>query len=375
MNIKTVFIRKRGNKYCVMLEYLDSDSGKYKQKTHVSFTNKKEAEKALVDLKYSINNNKFSRPSEITLVDRCNLYVDGIKKNASPNTIDSYNNCIKNHILPYFRNVKLCEVTPSILQSYINKEYDGYSVGTAKLNVLFIKAVLKESYRLKEIPENICDFVKTPSIIEERDDKIDPYNEIEVQLLIKKIEGHYLELPILLMLTLGLRKTEATGLTWSCVDFKENKISIENILHYKKDDGFILKKPKTKSSRRTLITPIELMNKLKSERIRQNELKLKGLLKNDLDLVCLNTKLKPMHSKNVNNGFNNFCRLNDLRRIKIHDLRHTNATLLIASGTNFKTVSERLGHKDIGITLNKYSHVLEDMDKKASENIGKIMFK
>jgi integrase len=82
-----------------------------------------------------------------------------------------------------------------------------------------------------------------------------------------------------------------------------------------------------------------------------------------------------LHPKNINKGFDNFCRLNNFRRIKIHDLRHTNATLLIASGTNFKTVSERLGHKDIGITLNKYSHVLEDMDKKASENIGKIIFK
>lgn len=375
MNIKTVFIRKRGNKYCVMIEYLDSDSGKYKQKTHESFTNKKEAEKTLVDLKYSINNNKFSRPSEITLVDRCKLYVDGIKKNASPNTIYSYRNCVKNHISPYFNNAKLSEITPSLLQSYINREYDNYGVNTAKLNTLFIKAVLKESYRLKEISENVCDFVKIPTIIEEKDDKIDPYNEKEVQLLIKKIEGHFLELPILLMLTLGLRKTEATGLTWSCIDFKENKISIENILYYKNKDGFELKKPKTKSSKRTLITPIELMNKLKNEKIRHNELKLKGLLKNELDLVCLNTKLKPLHPKNVNNGFDNFCRLNNLRRIKIHDLRHTNATLLIASGTNFKTVSERLGHKDIGITLNKYSHVLEDMDKKASENIGKIIFK
>jgi integrase len=177
------------------------------------------------------------------------------------------------------------------------------------------------------------------------------------------------------MLSLGLRKTEATGLTWDFVDFKENKISIENILYYKSDDGFMLKKPKTKSSRRTLIAPIELMHKLKSERIRQNELKLKGLLENTLDLVCLNTKLKPMHSKNVNEGFDNFCKAKNIRRIKIHDLRHTNATLLVSSGTDYKTISERLGHADISITINRYSHVLEDMDKSASENIGKILFK
>lgn len=375
MNIKSVFIRKRGNKYSVVMEYLDNNTGKYKQKTHQSFTNKKEAEKSLVDLKYSINNNKFSRPSELTLVDRCKMYVEGIEKNASPNTTDSYNNCIKNHISPYFRDIKLSNVTPSTLQAYINREYDNYGSSTAKLNTLFIKAVLKESYRLKEIQENLCDFVKVPTIIEEDNNKTNPYNEEEVRLLIKKIEGHFLELPILLMLTLGLRKTEATGLTWDCVDFENKKISIENILFFQNGGKFILKKPKTITSKRTLIAPIELMNKLKTEKIRQNELKLKGLLKNNLNLVCLNTKLKPLHPGNVNRDFDNFCSLNKIRRIKIHDLRHTNATLLIASGTNFKTVSERLGHKDIGITLNRYSHVLEDMDKKASENIGKIIFK
>jgi hypothetical protein len=64
-------------------------------------------------------------------------------------------------------------------------------------------------------------------------------------------------------------------LTWNCVDFESKKISIENILYNKSGgDGFILKKPKTKTSRRTLIAPIELMNKLKSERIRQNGIML-----------------------------------------------------------------------------------------------------
>jgi len=177
------------------------------------------------------------------------------------------------------------------------------------------------------------------------------------------------------MLTLGLRKTEATGLTWDCVDFENKKISIESILYYRNKEGFSLKKPKTKSSKRTLTAPPELMDRLKIERIKQNELKLKGILTNKLNLVCLNTKLNPIYPRNVNKNFDNFCKINNLRRIKIHDLRHTNATLLVSSGTDFKTISERLGHADISITLNRYSHVLEDMDKNASENIGNILFK
>ena len=63
-----------------------------------------------------------------------------------------------------------------------------------------------------------------------------------------------------------------------------------------------------------------------------------------------------------------------VKRIRIHDLRHTNATLLLLSGTDMKTVSGRLGHTDIKITMNKYSHVLEEMDRKASENLSNILF-
>jgi len=375
MNIKSAFIRKRGQRYCVMIEYLDYDTGKLKQKTEDSFNSKKDAEKHLIEVKYRINNNKFMKPTELTLVDRCKLYVKEIEKKASPNTIDNYNNCIKNHIAPFFNNINLMDVNPTMLQSYINKAYDNYCESTANLNTRFLKIVLKECYRLREIPENICDFVKTPTIIEQKENEINPYDRSEVKLLIEKIKGHFLEVPILLMLTLGLRKTEATGLTWDCVDFENKKISIENILYYRNKEGFSLKKPKTKSSKRTLTAPPELMDRLKTERIRQNELKLKGILTNKLNLVCLNTKLNPIYPRNVNKNFDNFCKTNNLRRIKIHDLRHTNATLLVSSGTDFKTISERLGHADISITLNRYSHVLEDMDKNASENIGNILFK
>ena len=57
----------------------------------------------------------------------------------------------------------------------------------------------------------------------------------------------------------------------------------------------------------------------------------------------------------------------------MHDLRHTHATLLVLSGTDFKTISNRLGHEDIKITLNRYSHVLKEMDNKASEDIAKTL--
>nr|UWI52023.1 tyrosine-type recombinase/integrase [Clostridioides difficile] len=66
---------------------------------------------------------------------------------------------------------------------------------------------------------------------------------------------------------------------------------------------------------------------------------------------------------------------NNLRDIKIHELKHTNVTLMLISGTNIKTISERLGHADIRITMNRYSHLLDEIDKEESQNINKILFK
>lgn len=66
---------------------------------------------------------------------------------------------------------------------------------------------------------------------------------------------------------------------------------------------------------------------------------------------------------------------NNLKKIRIHDLRHTSATLLLLGETNMKVVSERLGHTDIKITMNRYSHVLKEMDKEASDNLSELLFK
>lgn len=77
------------------------------------------------------------------------------------------------------------------------------------------------------------------------------------------------------------------------------------------------------------------------------------MLENEHDLVCLNSHLKPWSSANLSRPFKNFLKRNNLKEIRIHDLRHTNATLMLLSETNMKTVSNRLGYSDIKISINK----------------------
>lgn len=369
-NIKSTFIRKRNNNYNVIVEYYD-EAGKIKQKSIAKYGLKKKAERHLIELKAEIQNQKYMFSNDITVTDRCYRYINENKRDWSPYTIKNRLSWVKLNVAPFFKDTKMENLTIHQIQRYLNYLYENFTVESAKTRFGFFRSVVKECYRMKEIKENLCDFVKSPK--KEASSIADVYTREEILQLFKLLEDKHFELPILLIVLLGLRKGEAYGLTWDDIDFDNNTVKIEQISIYL-DGSLIFKSPKTTDSKRLLSAPIELMNKLKKEKLKQNELKLQGVLENKYNLVCLNKELKPYKNDDLNRYYRKFCKENNFRQLRIHDLRHTNATLLLLSGTDMKTVSGRLGHTDIKITMNKYSHVLEEMDRKASENLSNILF-
>ena len=375
-NIESSFIRKRGNNYNVYIEYINED-GKRKQKSLAKYENKKDAEKHLIDLKSSINNNKFIISKDITFVDRFKVYLYDKNRNFSPLTIKNYEDVLKNSIETFFKDTLLQDITPYMLQQYINTMYAKYARSTADIRVVLVTQVLNEAFRLREINENPCNYVKSPSFKNEGDKVKEPFNREEAKVFMEKLEGKPYEVPLLLMLTMGLRAEEACGLKWKDVDFENNTISVNQVL-IKAKGVLYVKPPKTSTSIRTISAPPELMAKLKKLKKKYNEYKIAGAL--DLegdfeDLVCLNINLQPIYTARLWENFSDFCKAKNIRKIRLHDLRHTHATMLVLSGVDFKTISHRLGHKDIKITLNRYSHVLKEMDNKASESISSVLFK
>ena len=373
LHIKSTFIRKRGNNYNVYIEYIDKE-GKIKQRSEAKYTNKKDAEKHLIEIKNSINNNKFVVSNDITFAERYKQYIFDENKKLSPATLKVRESFLKNNIEPFFKDIKLRDLTPSILQRYTNDLYKNYTKGSAQHRLAAVKAVLAEAYRLREINENPCNFIKAPKsdVISRTRIPQEPYSKEEVKILIEGLKGHRIEIPILLMLTVGLRYSEMAGLRWQDIDFDKNTITVNQVMFY--ENGKILfKEPKTEGSVRTISVPVELMSKLKKWKIKHNEYKLEGILEYD-DIVCLSSKLTPLIEYTLLYAFKKLIQNIGLRKIRLHDLRHTHATMLVLAGVDFKTISNRLGHTDIKITLNRYSHVLEEMDRKASENISNIMF-
>lgn len=371
-NIKSTFIRKRGNNYNVYIEYVDKDTGKLKQKSIAKYGLKKKAERHLIQIKADIQNKKYIISKDVTVADRCYRYIEENKNDWSPYTIKNRSSWVKLNIYPFFKDIRMTDLTVYQVQKFLNYLYESFTVESAKTRFGFFKSVIKECYRMKEINENLCDFVKTPK--KQSNDIAEVYTKEETLQLFSMIENEDFELPIFLIALLGLRKGEVYGLTWDNIDFENNTVTVDKISIYI-DKQLIFKTPKTKDSKRTLSAPAELMQKLEKEKMKQEELEKKDILDNEYNLVCLNRQIEPYKGDDLNRYFRKFCKENNFKQVRIHDLRHTNATLLLLSGTDMKTVSNRLGHTDIKITMNKYSHVLEEMDRKASDNLTDLLFK
>lgn len=371
-NIKSAYVRKRNNKYCVYVDYIDDITGKKKQKNHGSFTSKKDADKLLVKIKNDINNNKYSAPSDITFVDRCYKYYEDKKSYQSPNTTKTTNYMIKNHIEPFFKDTKLSDITISMFQYFINELYSkDRKLKTITLARNISIAVLNEAYRLKEINEKISDFIVYPK--KDKDVTTDIYSLDEVKYLLERVNGHKsLEIPIHLFCYCGMRIGEIAGLTFDDIDYENNIINVNKIL-INDNKKFIFKKPKTTSSIRSITSPSHVIELIKLERKRQNLLKLQGKLLNEKNIICLNSRNTYWRASVFAKTYKDFMKIIHLRYVRPHALRHIHATLLLLGGTDMKTVSGRLGHSDVKITMNTYSHVLNEMDRKAVENIEKIL--
>ncbi|WP_413926708.1 Arm DNA-binding domain-containing protein [Clostridioides sp. ZZV14-5902] len=130
---------------------MEETTCKIKQKSYGNYENKKDAEKHLIEIKSTINNNRFITPKSTTLVERCYKYIEINKNNWSPYTVVDRKSWIKNHIELFFKDTKLIDVNPSLLQSFINSTFNNCTFSSSNIRYRFISSVLKEAYRLREI--------------------------------------------------------------------------------------------------------------------------------------------------------------------------------------------------------------------------------
>lgn len=172
----------------------------------------------------------------------------------------------------------------------------------------------------------------------------------------------------------GFRKAEILGLEWKDIDFDTRVITIRRSSLYTKEKGMFTDTTKTKGSQRSLKLPENVLDILRRYRAEQNVYRLQiGDQWCNLDRLFTTWNGNAMGSETPYKWLKNFCEKNALRFLGIHSFRHLNASLLITSGADVKTVSSALGHSQTSTTLNIYAHTFQTAQAEASEAIANLL--
>lgn len=179
---------------------------------------------------------------------------------------------------------------------------------------------------------------------------------------------------IMLLIYTGMRRGELFGLEWKDIDFENGYMQIERTSQYIGNKTLITKEPKTKSSRRAMVISDDIVKMLRNYKAWQTQQRLMmGRDWHDTDRLFTQYNGEPMYPDSLTKWFNHFLKRHNLRHVTLHSLRHTNATLMIAEGTDIRTVSNRLGHAQTSTTLNIYTHALKSKDAKAAQVLNDLL--
>ena len=171
-----------------------------------------------------------------------------------------------------------------------------------------------------------------------------------------------------------MRRGELCGLEWGDIDFRENLIDINKSSLYLAEKGIFEDGTKNFSSKRVIKLPAPIMSLLAEHKKEQATERFKiGDKWEDSNKIFTQWNGKPIHPDTISGWFRKFIAKYHLPDVSIHSLRHTNATLLIAGGTDLRTVSKRLGHSNMTTTGNIYTHAIQTADERAAEVLGNIL--
>lgn len=345
--------------------YVGKDAnGKWKQKWEGSWATKREAERAL-RARIDELESTFERKADASTV--AVFLRHWLKEVCEPrlaaNTVRGYRVNVENHIIPHIGNIPLNRLQPKDLQ----KLYDDLAAaGLSGTSIRYVHnnlhRALRYAVRSQILTKNAADFVEPPHKGSFEASVLTPE---QVKALLHACSDTEAFLPVLLAVSLGLRRGEALGLQWECVDLNANTVTITRSASFR--NGCIeLSTTKTKNSRRTLLIPDALHDALKRAHSRQSDAaRFLGAAYNPLHLVCCRLDGQPMTSCALHHLFHEALDAAALPSIRFHDLRHTNATLMLRNAVPAKIVSSMLGHSSVGITLDTYSHVITEMQEGA----------
>jgi integrase len=231
------------------------------------------------------------------------------------------------------------------------------------------REALQQAVRWQLLARNPADAVKPPKVERKQMHTLDADGTVR---LIETARGTSLFMPILFGVLCGLRRGEITALRWRAIDVDCGQLSVSASTE---QTGSGIRDKETKSGKaRTVVLPPLIVDELRRYRVAQAERLLQvGVRVTDDHHVVTREDGQPLQPRSLTHAFVRFIRQHGLPQIRLHDLRHSHATAMLAAGVHPKIAQERLGHSSVSVTIDLYSHVLPGMQAEAVSRVDAVL--
>jgi integrase len=348
-----------------------TETGRQQRKV-VSGRTQQEALKKLRAVQRQVDDGLPPSNDMLTMSKLFEMWLAHVKRNLAPSGFDNYEWAVRLHLEPAIGRKRVTKLTTHDVDLLLSRK-EGEGLRTS--SVLRIRSVLSQALDQAErwgyVHRNVARLSTGPR---RETEKRRSLTEDQARRLLGAVQGHRLETLYVLMLTLGLRKSEALGLKWSDFSARAQTLTVERALKYE-NGKLVLGDVKTKASRRDFILPKELVKSLGSHRARQATEKLRaGEVWQEHGLMFTTEIGTPFDLRNLNRDFDKICESSGLGHWRPHELRHSATSLMLAHGIGLKVVSDVMGHSSIRMTADTYGHTQSSERRQAAATMADVLW-
>lgn len=360
-------VGKRGTTWYGKYDFLDPATGKRVHR-RVSAPTRKECDARLRAAIQTSERGGSVADERLSVRAYSDRWLAAIESTVRPATYRRYADMLRLHVLPAVGGIQVAKLSPLDLQRlYADRLAYGLSATTVHHMHAIIHRALKQAMRWGLVDRNVSEMVDSPRRVQP---DVTTWNTVQVAAVLSAGDDTDLAALWRLALLTGMRRGELLGVMWEDLDLDRGMLAVRRTLSRGKGGTWELGQPKTASGRRSIALPASCVTALRKHRARQAAERLRlGPIWQDQGFVFTNETGGPVHVNSLMHYFRKLIAAADVPTIRFHDLRHTSATLLLAEGVHPKIVQERLGHADISMTLNRYSHVMPGMQRQAADTL------
>jgi integrase len=357
--------------------------GTKRRQAKKSFDTKKQAQAALTTMLAAHQSGSFAAPSRRTVVDLVEAWIDGLAiQGRKATTLSGYRRVMRLQVVPTLGHMPVQDLRATDLDALYARLLRGGGTGGKPLSLTSVHHVhavlskfLHDAERKGLVARNVAPLADAPSLTTARSEgpEMRVWTPEQLGRFLTAIDGNRNEALFRLMAMTGLRRSEAAGLRWSDIDLARGQLTVNQAATLV-DGEEVLGAPKSRRSRRVVALDADTVTILRRHKVERTETYLRvGVTASASDRVFSNDLGQPLRPSSFGQAFRRLIDQHELPEIRLHDLRHTHASHLLAAGVNVKVVSERLGHASVSFTLDTYAHVMPGQQADAAEAAAALL--